>query len=467
MRIKTLSLAPLALALTACMTVGPDYRAPEQEPVVVEQAKALPLDTSRLERTWWRQFGDENLNALVAEALDNNRELRIAFATLRAARARFDDSANDRLPTVTAGVGHEHGKAQQPGLSEARIERESYRAGLDLAWEVDLFGRVQRVIESADAEAGAAEAALRDTQVSLVAELVRTYGHWRGAQARVAVAERNRDNQAQTLRITEARLADGEVTELDVASASARLAATEAAMPALRLTIVQAENRLALLTGHRPGEAPLALAARPVPTAAAPIAIGDPATLLRRRPDIARVERELAAATARVGVATADLFPRLSVSGFIGFLAGNGSELGSAGSRAWSVAPSLSWPALDLGAVRARLRAAEAQADGALAAYEHSVLAALAETETAFAGYGAAQQRLAHSDAQVAASRRAAELARIRYQEGAVDALVLLDAEREQLAAEDGQAQARVELYAGVVGIYKALGGGWDPGAGA
>uniref|UniRef100_UPI00289EAC4A TolC family protein n=2 Tax=Stutzerimonas stutzeri subgroup TaxID=578833 RepID=UPI00289EAC4A len=190
--------------------------------------------------------------------------------------------------------------------------------------------------------------------------------------------------------------------------------------------------------------------------------IGDPGELLRRRPDIRAAERQLAAATADVGVATADLFPRVSLSGFLGFVAGRGSQIGSSAARAWGVAPSISWAAFDLGSVRARLRGAEADADAALAGYEQQVLLALEESENAFSDYANAQQRLLSLVRQSTASRAAAQQAEIRYREGTADFLVLLDAERERLTAEDAQAQAEVELYRGVVALYKALGGGWE-----
>ncbi|WP_165679762.1 TolC family protein, partial [Metapseudomonas otitidis] len=191
--------------------------------------------------------------------------------------------------------------------------------------------------------------------------------------------------------------------------------------------------------------------------------IGVPAELLRRRPDVAAAERRLAAATANVGVATADLFPRVSLSGFLGFTAGRGSQIGASAARAWGVAPTISWAAFDLGSVRARLRGAEAEADGALASYEQQVLLALEESENAFSDYAKRQQRLVALVRQSEATRAAAEQAAVRYREGTVDFLVLLDAERERLAAEDAQAQAEVELYSGIVAIYKALGGGWQP----
>lgn len=461
-RLKRFSLSLVALSLSACMTVGPDYRAPEDKTPVFSASQGIPVSDAPVERAWWQQFHDPVLNQLVSRAQENNHDIRIAMANFRAARAIFDDRDNDRFPVVASSAGYQRSKAQQPGVSETRHDIESYRAGFDMSWEVDLFGRVARSIEAARADADAANANLRAVQISIIAEVARTYGELRGNQVRLSVLQKNRDNQKQTLVITRSKRDAGIGTDLDVASASARLAATEAAIPPLRAGIERAKNRLAVLTGFRPGELPLTLSEGELPELSQPIAIGKPEALLRRRPDVQRVERELAGATARVGIATADLFPRLSVTGFLGFLTGNGASLGDSATRAYSVAPSLSWPAFDLGSVRARLRAADADADAALARYQQTVLNALEETEDAFVDYGQQQQRLAYLKAQAAASRHATELARDRYQEGAVDFLVLLDAEREQLAAEDAVASARTSSYTSLVAIYKALGGGWE-----
>ncbi|WP_187673634.1 efflux transporter outer membrane subunit [Zestomonas carbonaria] len=459
--LRALTIGALALAISAC-AVGPDYRAPETGQARVASADDGKYDRARFEALWWQQFDDPTLNRLVDQALQGNRELRVAFARLRAARAIRDDVANDQLPVVTSGVSAEIGKGQQPGLTESRVNSERYDLGLDMAWELDLFGRIQRQIEASDADIGAAEAELQQLQVSLIAELVDAYGSLRGAQLREGIARSNLENQSESRDLTE-RLRDAGVgSELDVLRAEARLAATEASLPQLQAEEVRARNRIATLLGQRPEQLDADLAPRPLPAIAKALPIGDPGELLRRRPDIRAAERRLASATANVGVATADLFPRVSLSGFLGFTAGRGSQLGSSAARAWGVAPSITWAAFDLGSVRARLRGAEAEADGVLAEYEQQVLLALEESENAFSDYGKRQQRLLSLLRQSEASRAAAEQAAIRYREGTVDFLVLLDAERERLAAEDAQAQAEVELYRGIVAIYKALGGGWS-----
>ena len=458
-----LALAP-AFMLAAC-AVGPDYRAPDTAPARIEALEAGDYDRTDFEAAWWQQFDDPTLSQLVQQSLEENRELRVAFARLRAARAIRDDVGNDQLPVITSRASGEFGKAQQPPTSEQRIRQERYDLGLDMAWELDLFGRIQRSIEASEAQSEAAEAELYQLQVSLIAELVDAYGNLRGAQLRERIARDNLKNQSQSRALTEQLRDAGIGSELDVLRADARLAATEASLPQLQAEEARARHRIATLLGQRPEQLSVDLSPRPLPVIAKALPIGDPAELLRRRPDVRVAERQLAAATANVGVATADLFPRVSLSGFLGFTAGRGSQLGAAAANAWGVAPTISWAAFDLGSVRARLRGAEADADGALASYEQQVLLALEESENAFSDYAKRQQRLVSLVRQVEASRAAAEQAAVRYREGTEDFLVLLDAERERLAAEDAQAQAEIELYRGIVAIYKALGGGWQPSA--
>jgi multidrug efflux system outer membrane protein len=461
---NSLTISLLALALSAC-AVGPDYKSPQIEPAKLAGAEAGNYDRSRFDALWWQQFDDPTLNQLVQQSLDGNRQLRVAFARLRAAQAIRDDLGNDQLPTINSRASGEFGKAQQPGISEQRVKSERYDLGLDMLWELDLFGRIQRQLEASDAQIEVAEADYYQLQVSLIAELVDAYGNLRGAQLRERIARQNLENQQESRGITEQLRDAGVGSELDVLRSDARLAATEASLPQLQAQQQRAKHRIATLLGLRPEQLDLDLSARPLPAIAKALPIGDPAELLRRRPDIRAAERQLAAATASIGVATADLFPRVSLSGFLGFTAGRGSQLGSSAARAWGVAPTISWAAFDLGSVRARLRGAEAEADGALANYEQQVLRALEESANAFSDYANNQQRLLALLRQSEASRAAAEQARVRYREGEVDFLVLLDAERERLAAEDAQALAEVELYRGIVAIYKALGGGWQPNA--
>ncbi|PBQ04716.1 RND transporter [Pseudomonas congelans] len=452
----------LVMALAAC-AVGPDYQAPVTAPAKLASAARGNYDRSKVDRVWWQQFEDPTLNKLVARSLDGNRDLRVAFARLKSARAIRDDVANDVMPVVTSRASSDIGKGQQPGITERRVNSERYDLGLDMAWEVDLFGRIQRQLEASDADQEAAEANLYQLQVTLIAEVVDAYGQLRGAQLREAIARDNLKNQQSSQDVTTQLRDAGVGNELDVVRAEARLAAVEATVPQLQAEQARQRNRIATLLGERPENLSVDLSPSKLPAIAKALPIGDPTQVLRNRPDIRAAERQLAASTARIGVATADLFPRVSLSGFLGFTAGRGSQIGSSAARAWSLGPSITWAAFDLGSVRAQIRSADADAEGALANYEQQVLLALEESENAFSDYDKRQQRLVSLMRQSDASRSAARLASVQYREGTADFLVLLDAERERLAAEDAQAQAEIELYHGIVAIYKALGGGWQP----
>jgi len=295
--------------------------------------------------------------------------------------------------------------------------------------------------------------------VIVAAEVARSYFELRGLQQQLAVAERSLTNQRESLRLTQLRRDAGVGEELDVARAAARVAGTEASIPPIRTAIAARHHRIAVLTGQRPGDLAVDLSPRAYSPLAKALPLGDVDTFLRRRPDVRAAERRLAAATAREGIAAADLFPRITISGFLGFLAGRGSLFGEADSRAWAVTPALGWAAFDLGSARARLRGAEAGTRESLALYEQTVLRALEETENALVDYREQQQRLVKLHDQARESERASSIARARYREGVDDFLSLLDAERTQLQAEDAVAQAESQVFTSVVGVYKALGG--------
>ncbi|WP_296187540.1 efflux transporter outer membrane subunit [Pseudomonas sp. UBA1879] len=454
----------LVLALAAC-AVGPDYEKPDTAAANIQAAAQGSYDRSRTETLWWQQFEDPTLNQLVAQSLQGNRELRVSFARLKAARAIRDDISNDAMPIVTSRASSEIGRSQVPGETEHRVNQERYDLGLDMAWEIDLFGRIQRELEASDADQQVAEANLYQLQVTMIAELVDAYGQLRGAQLRENIARDNLKNQQNSRDVTRQLRDEGVGNEIDVVRADARYAAVEATIPQLQAEQVRERNRIATLLGERPDAMTVNLAPAKLPAISKALPIGDPTKLLENRPDVRSAERQLAAQTARIGVQTADLFPRVSLSGFLGFTASRGSQIGSSAAQAWGLGPSITWAAFDLGSVRARIRGANADAEGALANYEQQVLLALEEADNAFSDYDKRQQRLVSLVRQSEASRSAANLASIQYKEGTADFLVLLDAERERLAAEDTQAQAEIELYRGIVAIYKALGGGWQPNA--
>lgn len=456
----------VALALSAC-AVGPNYRPPTTAPAALSNAQSPGVVLRDPEGVWWQQFEDPELNSLVRRGLVQSLDLRIAYDRVREARAVFVGNELDLAPHVPLQAAYARSDEQDPGFGTQRLNITSYSLGFDASWEIDLFGHVRRSIEAARADLGAQQENLRDAQVAIAAEIARNYYELRGAQRRLKVAQDNLDSARQTLELTETRYDAGRVGEIDVQRALARQAATLASIPPLELTEQRAAYRLAVLLGQRPGILDDELKPVQVPTYAKALPIGDPTQLLRRRPDVRAAERQLAAAVARVGVATSNLFPRVNVNGFVGFLSGDFSHVFSTSTgtdaRAWSVTPTVSWAAFDMGSVRAQLRANKARSDEAAANYEKVVLAALEDAEISLVAYSRAQTQLKSLAEQAEASQRAAGLAELQYREGLVDFLTLLDAQRTQLEAEDAQAQAQTQVNVDVVAVYKAMGGVGEP----
>jgi multidrug efflux system outer membrane protein len=464
---KPIILPVTTVFLLAACAVGPNYRAPSTSPAVLKNARSPAFVAQTPEAAWWQEFDDTELDALMRRALAANLDLRSAYDRVRAARAVFVERKLDYAPHVQLDGAYSRVDEQQPGFATNRVNIQSDSLGFDAAWEIDLFGHVRRSVEAARADLGAERANYRDAQVTVAAEVARNYFELRGAQRRLEVARENLESEHQTFELTQLLDETGRGAELDVQRSRARLKATEATIPPLEAAEKQADYRLAVLLGERPGALDQELGPAVVATYAKALPIGDPTELLRRRPDVRAAERELAAATARVGVATADLFPRVNVTGFVGFLSGDVGRLFNttpgADARAWSITPSVSWAAFDLGSVRARLRASEAQSDAAAAIYEKVVLTALEDTENSLVAYSSRQAQLKSLTEQASASRRATQLAATQYREGVADFLVLLDAQRTQLEAEDSVAQAEMTVNVAVVAIYKALGGVGQP----
>lgn len=462
---RNLLVLMLGALLVAC-AVGPDYVAPETEaPEKFEHLDPQVYTNEEATAAFWKQFQDPLLEQLVDDALAANHDLRIALARVVEARAIRGETRLDLLPTITAGGGYTDQRASlaQLAVSPDR-DVELYDAGFDAFWELDFFGRVRRSVERSNALADAAEASLRDALVIVTAEVTRTYFELRGQQQQLEVARQNVRNQRETLELTQALLDAGRGTELDTSRAQAQLSATLATIAPLEAALARSIHRLGVLTG-RPPTALRQLLDPPAELPALPrvTAVGDPGTLLRRRPDIRVAERELAAATAGIGVAVADLFPRVTFTGSVGYVATSFGELGESGTDTSVLAPGISWAALDLGRVRARITGARARADAALSQYEQTVLRALEETENALVTHARARERLTHAQEAAQASATAARLARLRFENGAVDFLQVLDAERTLLEAEDRLAQARTETATSLIAVYKALGGGWEP----
>lgn len=458
-------LAAAITSLCGC-AVGPNYHRPET-PVDSQFANAGEpgLVAGDPVENYWLGFSDAMLTSLVEDALRHNKDLAVAEANLRAARAARRLAGFDQFPTVTFAGGYTRNldsQEQLPGIDMREREFDAAQAGFDGLWELDLFGRVRRNVEAARADVGVSAATLQDARVSVIAEVARDYFILRGLQDQLALTLRNADNQFNTLKLTRTRLEAGRGNQLDTARAEAQWQTTLASIPSLQASIATTSYRLSVLTGRQPMALSAGLTAQAPQPALPPLStIGTPEQLLRRRPDVRAAERSLAGATARVGVAVGDLFPKVTLTGDVGYFAPTFGEFGTSEARFFSFGPSISWAAFDLGRVRARIGSAKALTDAALAAYEGAVLGALEDTEGALISYGRLQTRRDALQVAAAASDNAADLAQKRFEGGLIDFLEVLDAERTALTAELLLSQSRTDAATSLIAVYKALGAGW------
>lgn len=460
----------LAVLLAGC-AVGTDYVRPDV--AVPAKWSAAGEAAPVAEKTeWWKTFNDPVLERLIAVALASNHDLRLAQARVREARAQLVVAGAAQAPTVAIS-----GSATRGESSANVVQRSSagtvfstggavydlYKAGFDAQWELDLFGGVRRSVEAAQATAEAAEEDGRWVLVSLQGEVARNYIDARAAQRQFGIAGQNAKSQRETLDLVRSRYRAGMTSDLDVARAEAQLAATAAQIPTFEIAAQRAVHRMGILLGGEPGAVAAELARpAPVPVAKDPVAAGVPSDLLRRRPDIRRTERQLAAATAQTGAAVADLFPRFNLAAMIGLQSSNATSFFDSGSKAWTLVPGISLPLFNAGRVRANVEVKNAQQEQALLRYESTVLTALEEVENALAAYSRERQRHDNLSQSVDSSRRAERLARERYGKGLTSFLDVLDAERVLYAAESQLAQSEANVSANVVALYKALGGGWE-----
>lgn len=462
---KKLSVLAVSAVLAAC-AVGPDYQQPEtKSPDQFVSTDPAQFATAEVEGDFWKSFNDEQLNSLIEESLTANHDIRIATARLKEARAIRGEARLDFAPTVTASGNHTESRVSlRQSFGFAPRNQDYYEAGFDAFWELDFFGRVRRNVEANSALVQAAEAGIYSTQVSVTAEVARNYFELRGSQQRLEVAQRNAENQRETLRITTARLDAGRGTQLDTSRAQAQLSATLATIPDFESDVTRNILRLGVLTGKSPEALiPQLSAVQKLPTLPTTQNIGTPELLLRRRPDIKVAERQLASATAQIGVAVGDLFPRISFVGRWGFDAIDSGDLGKASAESYSFGPSIQWAAFDLGRVRQQIKQREAATDRALAVYQQTVLQALEETDASMTAYTKAKVKQAHLQDSTTASLEAVTLARARYESGVADFLTVLDAERSALTAEDQLALSETQTATALLATYKALGGGFRP----
>ncbi len=450
----------LALALTACAS-GPEYARPATSsaaagPFVAAKSPAVqPL--APVPDNWWRLYNDPVLDGLIADALAHNTDVRAAVARLARARASLREVKVDRLPQ--GGVSASATRGRDPGDSDVT---NSFNAGLEVAYEVDLFGRVKRGVEAVRGDVGAAEADADAVRIAIVADTARAYADASGAAERLSVAEHIVALLDESLRLTEKQVEIGQTTRLDTARIGALRNQRQAEIPAIAAERDSALFRLATLTGRAPSELPSTAGARSNSLKLdRPIPVGDGAQLLARRPDVRAAERRLAASTARIGVATAELYPQITLGGS---LSAGASSLGNLFSNpvGFLLGPLISWSFSDHARARARVQGAEASTQEALALFDGTVLRSLEETETALSAYSNMLRRREALQAARNEAEVAAKIVRAQQREGQVDSLALLDAERTFAESEADLADVNGEVADAQINLFRALGGRWS-----
>ena len=475
----------LALAVAGLLggcVVGPDYagppvaapRAETGAPFVrANAARMVPVDPPA---RWWTSLRDPILSDLVEEALATNTSVQVASARLRQSRAMLAQRTADLAPTVSSNavalnnqfpVRDFVGSGLSSGLGSAgvipkSINTDLYNASFDATWEIDIFGGKQRAIEQAAAQGEAAEAAVADAQVQVAAEVAQAYVTLRGAQRRLALTLRAASLQREAVGLSQQRLAGGASSSLDVERLRTQFETTASQAPAFQAQIDQSLNQIAVLVSREPGAVDALLKpSRPVPVPPSTLAVGDPAGMLRRRPDIRRAERQVAAANAQIGQAVARLFPKVNLLGNAGWVSPNIGSIGSLAASTYSLGPTLSWSILDFGRTLAQIRQSEAGTDEALAQYEQTVLQAMQDAETSLSRYGNQRATVARLARASASAGKASMLTDQRNTAGTISTIDVLDVERQRLQAEQSLAQAQAEYTNDYVALQKSLGLGW------
>lgn len=459
------ALASLPL-LIGCMA-GPDFRPPEMALpsgwVGQPQAGGKMISEQELAR-WWQGFDDPLLVSLVERAMQGNLDLGRATARVRQARAARRMAMAGFGPMVDGSASLQHGNSRLGSTTTTPVPvGDLYQTGFDAAWEIDLFGGTRRAFEAAGAELLAAEEGRRGVLVSLTAEVAGSYISLRVLQERLAITRRNLAAQEHTARIVRQRYEAGMVSRLDLASAEAQSATTAAQLPVLESAVGQAMYSIALLLGEEPA-ALLGELTPPAPIPVGPEVAGPglPSELLRRRPDIRQAEALVHGASARIGVATADLFPKLTLSASLAMRGATPEAATEWANRIWSMGPGLGWRLFESGRTLANIELQRGKEEEALIGYRQTVLAALTEVENSLLALSREQRHHAALAEAVVSQAKAAELALARYEAGQADFLVVLDARRSLLIAEDSLVQSSGSLANSRVALYKALGGGWQ-----
>jgi NodT family efflux transporter outer membrane factor (OMF) lipoprotein len=475
------ALVPLLSACASAAYRSPDVAVPAAYSVSAARAQtvngavyplaqgastqAVQISSTRAPSPFWLQLGDTTLVNLIREAQRSNLDVSVAESRLLNARATRRLARFDLVPTVT-GTGStsrlQTSLAATPGLSRQLPTQQLWDVGFDASWEVDIFRRVASNVSAQSALAESSQHDLDDVQVSVAAEVARTYFDLRGAQRQLAVAQRNAANQQKIVKLTEDRLVAGRGTAFDTERAKTILYLTLASTPLLEAQIALERNRLAVLIGRAPNALPAALLdSGSLPRLPDTVFVGSPEELVRRRPDVLRAERQLAARSLFVGAARAEYLPRITFGARAGYLATAADELFKRANSRLQIGPAMTFPLFDIGRVRERVQVAEAGQDEAQAGYKATVLRALEESQGALVTYDRAHARLAILESAVRSSSRAADLAQQRFEAGLTDFLQVLDAERTLLDAENQLAIGHTTAATALVAVYKAVGGTW------
>jgi NodT family efflux transporter outer membrane factor (OMF) lipoprotein len=481
-RFATGSVATLLL-LGGC-TVGPNFEHPsswwslsswfKQEPAAAPPAPSVPV-VEPFDPHWWTVFKDPQLTSLEDKLAAANLDVREADIRLAEARAQLGVTAADGLPQISGNLAYTRGQESRQGifaLSPARPGQSTgalyrpynlFQAGFDASWEVDLWGRVRREVESSGAQVQASEEAERDTLVTAGAELARDYVTLRGTQLKLQITRENLDVSNQNLKLTQERAAGGVTTDLDVAQAAAQVESTAAVIPGLEQQEAQLINAISFLLGQQPRSLEVELAApRPVPPVPPTVPVGLPSELARRRPDVREAEAQLHAATANVGVAVADFYPSFTISLNPSFQGLQVHDLWNTGAGTYTFGPNITLPIFEGGRLTRSLELRGAQQQEAAVTYQYTVLRALHDVDDALTAYDKQQRQRLHLEQAVVQNRRALDLARQRYEQGVSDFLQVLIVQRDLLAAELALADSTTTVSTNLVQLYKALGGGWE-----
>lgn len=473
MKAFNISLALLTAGTIAGCTVGPDYHAPVSN---APKHWSEPLAGGETNHpasiaTWWKSFGDTELDSLVERAVSSNLDLRIAQARVREARAQLGIADASLWPTADASGSYSHARVPENALSSNSIplphgaswENNEYQTGFDASWEIDVFGGTRRGIEAANADVAAAVFSQQDAQVTLVAEVARNYVMTRSYQRRLAIARQTIKAQQATLALSQNRLKNGLTTSLDSEQAATVLSRTQALVPTLESGLQEAIHRLGVLLGQQPSALLAELSTEaPIPVTPPSVPVGLPSDLIRRRPDIRAAERRLAAANAQIGVATADLFPKFYLTGAAGLESVSTSNFFTAGSKYFEMGPTVQWRIFDAGRIRSNIRLQNAREEQALATYEKTVLTSFEDVENALVAYAKEQTRNVSLKQAVETSQQSLQLANQQYAAGLTTFINVLDAERSAYQVQDDLVKSDQSLTQNLIALYKALGGGWE-----